>query len=684
MAASAQILEFPATSTRSDLEPEDLSKNYLPVSRLKRQLQDYLGSKTGETSEAAEADRYFHSDQWTAEELKVLSARNQPAVVFNRMKRKINTIVGIIEKARQDPKAYPTKPSPGSEDGAELCTKVLRYALGWDWVDKSTEIARRAAVRGIAGVEMVLVKGDQGDPEIELDEVDQRDFFYDPRSGKRDFSDARFLGTTRWVDEDEVEDSWPDHAEELSGVREGAPPTWDRGDERHLRWYDRRERQLRIVDHWYVRGGQWYYCIYCGDVVLEEGASPFFDNKRRSIPKYIMMSCEVDHQNDRYGFLRDLKGPQDEINHRRSKALHALNSRRVIAENGAVDDVDLARREAARNDGWIIRNKGYELEFVENINDVKGNLEMLQEAKAEIDSYGPNPALIGTEIDPSSGRAIQLLQAAGIAELGVFMSTVRHWKLRVYRALWAACQQFWQAERWIRTTEQEGMAEFIQVNGWERDQFGFPVVINQLSALDVDIVLDEGPDHINSQADTFDTILALAQKGASVPPEVIIELSALPSSTKKRVMQLLAEGSQPKPMDLQALQLKLEEIRAGIQKDQSQAQLNMAKAAEVAMGEPETGQVQVDTPADLAKARLDLAKAQEIEQRVAQGQSDRMPTMFDLAEQQARTAATAAKARESEARAAKTVMEARTIAEAPPGMLSKPPARPPAGDRSRD
>ena len=159
--------------------------------------------------------------------------------------------------------------------------------------------------------------------------------------------------------------------------------------------------------------------------------SPLIDEKRQSVSKYEMFSAEVDQDGDRYGFYRDLKGPQDEVNHRRSKALHQLNSRRIIADAGAVDDVEVARREYARADGWVIKNPGREMitEDTQANAVVEGNLKMLQEAKAEIDTYGPNPGLIGTDIPAESGRAIQLLQAAGIAELGTYILAYRHWKL---------------------------------------------------------------------------------------------------------------------------------------------------------------------------------------------------------------------------------------------------------------
>ena len=620
---SASILQFPRTTEPAAPSQGD-EYSGRDLSSLKNQFQNAVSSKTAENQESAEADRYFHAVQWTQDELKTLSDRNQPPIVFNRIKRKINTVCGILEKMRQDPKAYSRNPNQSAEDGAELATNVLRYALGWDWNDQSAASARRCAVRGISGVELVVTPGDRGDPEIDLDPVDQRDFFYDPRSSKHDFTDVRYMGTSRWVDLDDAQATFPEHAEELAAyVEKGYASDWDKGDERNkIAWLNKAEKQVRIVDHWYMRGRDWHYTIYCGEYILEEGPSPFKDEKGKSFSKFIMWSCEVDHENDRYGFFRDLKGPQDEINHRRSKALHALNTRQVLAEDGAVDDVEKARKELARNDGWVVVNGSLEriqLQDPAKQQVVQGNLDMLAEAKAEIDTYGPNPGLIGTEVDASSGRAVQLLQAAGIAELGTFMLAFKHWKLRVYRALWNAVQQFWTSERWIRVTDDEGMAQFVQVNGWQLDpNTGKPAVINQLAALDVDIIIEEGPDTINSMADTFDTLLAIGKNGATIPPEVVIELSGLPSSTKKRVMAHLQQGKD-NPQEQQAIQLRLAQEAAKLEQIQADTVLKSAQAqkAIVEANTPPEGGQQVDTQADLAKARLDVAKAMEIEQRVA-------------------------------------------------------------------
>jgi hypothetical protein len=114
---------------------------------------------------------------------------------------------------------------------------------------------------------------------------------------------------------------------------------------------------------------------------MMQGQSPFHDEKGKTFPRFRMFSANVDHDGDRYGFIRNLKSAQDEINMRRSKALHLLNSRRVISEKGAVDDIEIARREWAKPDGWVETNPGLKMEPDDAASkaDFQGQLEMLQD-----------------------------------------------------------------------------------------------------------------------------------------------------------------------------------------------------------------------------------------------------------------------------------------------------------------
>ena len=81
---------------------------------------------------------------------------------------------------------------------------------------------------------------------------------------------------------------------------------------------------------------------------------------------YLRVSTDrQDVDNQRYGMVRGLISLQDEINKRRSKALHLLSVHQVIAEKGAVQDVDKARRELARPDGFIeVASQGMRFEVL--------------------------------------------------------------------------------------------------------------------------------------------------------------------------------------------------------------------------------------------------------------------------------------------------------------------------------
>lgn len=547
----AQVLPFPSQPMQSSTyQTYDDDVEYYPIERLKRQYYDFLGAKDAEIKEAREARHYYHADQWTSDEIAKLNARKQPVVTSNRICRKIDAIVGLVERLRQDPKAYPR--TPQHDAGADLASAVLRYVLDSnDWKSKSARIARSGAIDGVAGVEYDLEAGDDGDPDLNLHIVYGDTFFYDPRSFDEGFTDCRYVGVAKWIDVEQAKEMFPDKADELDGLIEaGSDMTTAADIDREKIWINSNEKRVRLVDHWYIKGGKWLWTIYISNTVMLQGVSPFKDENGKTFPRYRAFSAAVDHDGDRYGFIRNLKSPQDEVNHRRSKALHILNSRRLIAEKGAVDDVETTRKEWARPDGFIEVNPGLKLEPDNQQADFAGQLEMLQEAKNEIENFGPNPALIGQGLEDSSGRAISLLQQAGIAELGPYLTAFKNWKIRVYRDIWNIVQQHWKSERWIRVTDDQQLAQFFQINKLQVDQFGHPAIVNAVGSLDVDIIIDEGPDAVNLQADAYMVLQSLGPTFAQSYPEIALELSPIPNSVKKPMLDKLKQKqSQPPPVD---------------------------------------------------------------------------------------------------------------------------------------
>lgn len=570
----------PSGSAGSPSGSSNVPAQYLSLGKLKKQYSEYLYTKRTEINEQIEARRYRHGAQLTSDQRKVLKDRKQPPVIYNRIGRKIDGVIGLVEKMRQDPKAYPR--TPKHEEAADLATSTLRYVLDeQEWKAKSPIVAGDGATDGVAGLEIIIEQGDQGDPEVGFDVVEPENFFYDPRSFRLDFSDARYMGVGKWMNTDLAKEMFPDKADDIDASLSSGSELTSNSD-RDLKWFQSEQNRIRIVDHWYKHKGEWCFAIYTGSTILMEGKSYLSDEKGKTFCKYVMFSANVDHDGDRYGFVRQLRDAQDEINARRSKGLHELNTRRIIGEIGAFDDVNVARREAARPDGIVLRNKGFEATFDDTakMNSLDGQIKFLEEAKNEIENFGPNPALIGQGIENKSGRAIALLQQAGMAELGPYILAYRGWKIRVYRALWCAVQKNWTAERWIRVTDDDQVAQFIQLNGLQRDpQTGMPVMVNQLGSLDVDIILDEGADSMNLMADAYDILSVLAGKGANVPPQVLIELSPLNGAIKKKVLGMM---SQQNPAVQQAEQIKLAGETEKVEETKSKTALNYARAGQAA------------------------------------------------------------------------------------------------------
>ena len=547
---------------------------YWPLSRLKKAYLDYLGNKREEIDEQQQARRYRHGSQWTKDQIEVLNRRKQPVVTFNRLGRKIDGIVGLVEKMRADPKGAPR--NPGDDHAAELTTAVLNYALDQQfWGDKSLDAAEFGAVDGLSGIEIDL-SGPDGDRDIEIEVVDGDGFFYDPRSVRRDFSDARYMGVGKWVDAELAKEMFPDKADDIeASLNTGGDLTTD--SDREQKWYGGGEntKRIRLVDCWYKHKGEWCYCIFTGSTKLIEGPSYLHDKRtKKSLCRFEMYSAAIDHDGDRYGFARNMKSAQDEINMRRSKGLHGMVTRRIIAEAGAFDDVEQARNEAARPDGIILRNPGREAAFDDAAKqqDVMNQLKMLEDAKNEIENFGPNPALIGQGIENKSGRAIKLLQEAGIAELGPYIKSFRNWKFRVYRLVWNAIQEHWTSEKVIRITEDEAAPEFLTINQVQIDpSTGQPQMVNALSQLDVDVILDEGPDQVNMMADAYDTLSLLVGQGQEIPGEVLIELSPLAGSVKRKVLGMIEQSKQ------QGGQAQQVGVQAEIRKTNAEAGLKEAQ-----------------------------------------------------------------------------------------------------------
>jgi hypothetical protein len=391
-------------------------------------------------------------------------------------------------------------------------------------------------------------------------------------------------------------------------------------------WADPRRRRLLVVEMYKREGGTWLKCVFVGQLKLEEGVSPYLDNDEKPCNPIEARSAYIDDENVRYSPVADMVGPQDEINTYRRKAAYRATYRQVQESDpiSAYADPEEVRREAAKPDGVI--PPGYTI-----VPEDKFGLDMqlLQEAKSEIERVGPNPAILARG-NAQSGRQDLIRQQAGLTELAHLFAGLDDLELRIYRQAWARVRQFWTEPKFVRTTDDEKAFKFIQIN---EPQWGpaapvidpatgmpqvdpvtrqiimrpqFMGMKNAVAQMGVDIIVDSTPDTANVQQEQYNSLVELAKVGAlgPNPGPFLLKASSLPK--KRELLEELEKAQQqqtppaPTPEQQAAMQLAFDEKAAGIDKTKAQADEARARAART------MGQAQADlmTPALLPQPGL--------------------------------------------------------------------------------
>jgi hypothetical protein len=569
---------------------------------------------TREARQKSERDRdYYDGKQWTDTEEQALRKRGQPVVTFNRIQRKINYLKGLESQSRKDPKAFPR--TPGDDGSAQAATDSVRYVCDdQNWDQKRSEAFENICVEGTGAVFVGAAESKQGiDPNIIHIPWDRH--YADPYSRRVDFSDASYQGIVTWKEFDDLKRQYPEREDILEATLTSAKDTetYDDRPKDHM-WADHKRKRVRVCEEYYLKDGVWHRCVFTGGGYLEDPApSPYHDEDGKPENPIKAISAYVDRDNNRYGEVRAMISPQDEVNKRRSKGLHLINSRQLrispgVSVGDGFSDPSAIKRELAKADGVFFGDAG-QVEILETGDMAAANLQLLQEAKAEIDLLGPNAALAGKNENDSSGRAILAQQQGGMIEVALLMDRLRSLSLSVYRAIFARIKQYWTDQRWIRVTDDERNLKWVGLNkprtmleiAAERLQ-GDPEaemklqllsqdprsqqvmeVQNPVAEMDVDIIIDEGMDTPTVQAEQFDTLTKMMPALTQLPPPYA-KLMVMASSLrdKDKLLELLDEMAAPNPqaeqMQQAQMQMEMQGAQAEIEKTKSEAAKNMAQA----------------------------------------------------------------------------------------------------------
>lgn len=586
-----------------------------------KHLKDQFEAWRNATIEAralSERDQdYDDHHQWTDEEIAVLTERNQAPVVINRVKTKVNLLNGIQRMRRTMPRALPR--TPQHEDAADAATEALRFVIqNTNFEMKSSAVFRDKMVPGYGGV---IVESEQrgGETWVAITKIPWDRYYYDPYSRELDFSDKSYDGIVLWMDKKDVIETWPEKETDIDLLLNSEDGN-DTTDDKPV-WIDKKRDRIKVCQHFW-KEGTWKMCYFSGDLYLTEPAdSPFLDEFGVPQNPIEMETAYIDRELQRYGEVRSYIWLQDEINHRRSRLLYAGSVSRTMGEDGAVDDVNETKREMAKADGHIKYNKGFEFQILPNEAISETQLLLYRESKQEIDEIGANAALAGKG-SARSGRQDQIQQQAGVAELASLYDGHRDWENRVYRQVWNRIRQYWNAAKWIRVTDDRSDLQWVGLNqpvtvgqmlqqaaqeGNLQAQQALQQMVamqdprlnevaevkNSVAEMDVDIVIADAPNHAALRQETFETMMALAERYGpeNVPFSVALELSDLPN--KKEARELLNPPVDP---EVAAKQQQVQELMLSLDVGTKQANIRSLEA----------------------RAAKDLkdAEAQEIENRI--------------------------------------------------------------------
>lgn len=587
--------------------------------KLKDQFEDYLNATISPRSDSERCRDYYDGYQWTTEELATLRKRKQPPIVVNRVKPKVEGLKGLLSIRKTDIKAFPR--TQNDEKSATAITDALRYVADDNDIDEiKAKCFENKVIEGVCAAS-VDIKMKNNEPEIKINYIFWDRFYFDPKSRHHDFSDARYLGEMIWLDEEQLIELFPDKKDIIANLAQME----DSGDETtsdRPKWStgNKNRKRFRICKHYFIKDSIWFVAVFCGETfLLEPVESPYLDEEGKPTCPIVADTAYIDRNNNRYGEVKSFLSQQDEINHRRSKALHLLSARQTVGMKGAIENIASMKNELAKPDGHVeYAGDNESFKVLPNTDFTKGHFDLYQDAKAEIDATSFNAQLSGErQSGDLSGKAIDRLQSAGAMEIDGLYRGFANFEKRLFRQVWDRVRQFWTAEKWVRITDNEDNLRWVGFNTQitlqkmleekindESQPLNLRIgasaayqammqtndprlqtiveVRNRPAELDVDIILEQSFDVVNIQQEQFQLLVQFAQSSKDIDIIELIELSQL-RNKKELIEKIEARRSQQAQSVGNVQQMQAQKIQVENAKAFADAQVSTKKAEQMAI-----------------------------------------------------------------------------------------------------
>jgi hypothetical protein len=508
---------------------------------VKQDVELYLDLSRDARDDMALCQDFYDNKQWTSDEKKELKARYQHPTIDNKIKEKVNGLLGYAEKRKTEIRAYPRNKDVDSES-ATLISKAIDFVVDENYISSLKNDLLKSLI--IAGVQAVILDFDDNKKsKICIREIKFDRFYFDPHSTKDDFSDACFLGGMIWLSEKGIKEMYPNA--DISKAKGMADYTYDEYTEDKPMWSAtiKNENRFLITEHYYRDKDKWYRCVISGNDFLEPPAvSQFVTDDGKSLCPIIANSLNVDRDNNRYGDVISDIFMQRELNARRSKALHLLSSRQTKAVKGAIADVDELKDELAKPDGHIeILGDTGDFEIIGTSDFASGQLQLYQDTKEYFNTNNVNGDMAGNPeaTNNMSGHAIGLIQSGALLSKEHIFQSHDNFLKRVYETIWYLIKQAWKEETYLRIFDDYNSLKWV----------GFNVPMTFQSH--VQEILDDDKTPLDQKQKTALVLQQLSQTN----PEKLNEIVYIKNNIAEMFIDITMEVSQSSPV-MDELQFK--------------------------------------------------------------------------------------------------------------------------------
>jgi hypothetical protein len=585
---------------------------------------------------ALDAD-YYDGSQWLPHEAAAIRRRGQNPIVFNEVKPTIDWLIGTERRTRRDFKvlARNTK-SDEAENDAKVKTQLLKYLADVNRAPFARSAAFDDAMKAGMGWLEVGITSDPDDEPIYVGSEKWTNMLHDSiGTSKPDLSDSRYLFRFKEVDLDVAQAFFPDKSEELvrAATMGDLNGTGDHGDDEWtgawptgvpvaqdgtpMRWITHTmealnpRQRVSLVECWYrvpTRektniGGVSQdrtrmtirVAVFTKHDLILDAKSPYKHNRFPFVPVW---AYRRKSDGLPYGPIRNIRGPQDDLNKRMSKAQFVLSINQLRLEKGAIDketmDVEELRDEMAAPDGVAIFQDGAlsagKVQVREHGDIAQGHLALADRDSAAIRSVsGVTMEQRGEASSAASGRAILAKQDQGqMVTAELFDNTLLAHQLEGDLCL-ALIEQFYTEEKTFSVTGDRFALDYHTIN--QRD----PVtgqITNNVTAHKASFVVGEAPWRQTLAQAAFESAMEMLGQLAPVAPQVVtsiidlvFEWSDLPNKNLilQRIRQVTGmsdpdKGDTPEVQQQKAQQKQMADAQFQAQMAQLQADIEEAKA----------------------------------------------------------------------------------------------------------